>query len=143
MSIKFPWISRERYEEMRSVLDSRIAKLEDREKLLLNTLAELGWGMPLFPSGERVPQSGTVNTPAEEGAKEEGDPNQEFPDSLLELAMRETGSRNPRVLCRHIDRMLARQQNDVPQRAMARIEQAEEDGAQQGLARAKAQAQEA
>ena len=142
--MRFPWVGRELYEVAKRDRDARIAQLEEREKLLLNTLAELGWGMPLFPeikSFSAVSAESAETAPAGEGAEDET-PNQEIPDSLLELAMRETGSRNPRVLCRHIDRMLGRGQG-VPDRALEKIQKAESEGVSQGLARAAAQAQEA
>jgi hypothetical protein len=96
--MKLPWISRSAHDEIRGLLSRQVEELISERRLLLDRLAALGLGGPLFstPSAESASDS-----------KETSDPDAE------ELERLKTSRRRPSKLADAITRKTYRDHNRI------------------------------
>lgn len=78
--MQFPWISRSSHEAVTSVLTLQLAELKEERKLLLDRLATLGLGAPLY----------SVAVESGDGAEPDllADPDQDLVEELMRLRRR-------------------------------------------------------
>src|ERR1700678_4554074 len=83
--MRWPWLNRSTHEEMMGLLSSQVLDLKREREILLDRLATLGLGGPLF-SSPAWPDSSENEATANEG--EPIDPDAEELEELMNLARR-------------------------------------------------------
>jgi hypothetical protein len=83
--MRLPWISRYSHEEMVGLLKAQFAEQAEERRRLLDRLASIGLGGPLFGAAEETVEPEATET---EEAGEAEDPAQQFVEQVMRLRRR-------------------------------------------------------
>jgi hypothetical protein len=92
--MRFPWVSRDRYDEMKAMLEQRIAAVEEDRRKILDHLQVQAVGEPIYAKPTPVPAQPRSLEPHETIAETK----EQQRVSLVRQAMRATGSKSARVI---------------------------------------------